>query len=96
MKITEERIAELEAKGFKRWTKGSLDRLYINAAQLGLIVTLYKTGNIHTAEFNGVSISNSQARRFKAAKTFIDVETGKVYSDSDDLAQAAQKLAGIA
>lgn len=95
MKITEERIAELEAKGFKRWTKGSLDRLYINAAQLGLTVTLYKTGNIHSAEFRGASISNAQARRYKAAKTYIDINTGNAISDYDELAEAAKQIAGI-
>lgn len=96
MTLNNEKIAELENKGFKRWTKDNIDRLYIRAAQLGLVCTHYNTGNIHTAEFNGVSISNSQARRFINAETFIDVNTGKAYSDFDELAQAAAKLAGIA
>ena len=67
--MTEQMIAELEAKGFKRWTKGNLDRLYINAAQLGLVCQYYKTGNIRHAEFNGESISNSQGYRYKSALT---------------------------
>lgn len=93
--LTEERITELESKGFKRWQKGNLDRLYINAAQLGLICTYYKTGNIHTAEMNGVLVSNSEGYRIKAAKTFVDVKTGKLYSDNEYCKDAAAALAGI-
>ncbi len=93
--ITNERIAELEGLGFKRWTKGNIDRLYINAGQLGLNCTYYKTGNIHSAEFQGVSVSNCHARRMKGAKTYIDVKTGRVYSDDSWLRDAAAELAGI-
>ena len=94
--LTEERIAELIEKGFKRWTKGNLDRLYINAAQLGLVCSYYNTGNICSAEFNGEHISNCQARRYKAAKTFIDIKTERIYSDYDGLWDAAAELAGMA
>lgn len=94
--MTDERIQELENKGFKRWTKGNLDRLYINASQLGLVCDYYNTGNIRHAEFNGYTISNCQARRYKGAKTFIDVKTDKVHSDYSELADAAKELAGIA
>lgn len=90
--MTEERIAELTKHGFRRWTKGNIDRLYINAAQLGLVCTYYNTGNISNAVFNGDQISNSQARRMKAAKTFVDVKTGTVYSDDTTLKSAAEKL----
>lgn len=93
--LTNEKIAELEAKGFKRWTKGNLDRLYINASQLGLVCSYYNTGNIRDAEFNGDSISNCEARRMKAAKTFIDIKTGRVYSDNNTLKDAAIALAGL-
>lgn len=93
--FTEERIKELESKGFKRWTKGNLDRLYINASQLGLVCVYYNTGNVRDAEFNGRSISNCEARRMKAARTFIDVKSGRVYSDNSTLAEAAKVLAGL-
>lgn len=93
--LTNEKIAELEAKGFKRWTKGNLDRLYINASQLGLVCSYYNTGNIRDAEFNGGSISNCEARRMKAAKTFVDIKTGRVYSDNNTLKDAAIALAGL-
>lgn len=94
--LNEQKIAELIEKGFNRWTKGNLDRLYINASQLGLVCTYYKTGNISGAEFNGETISNCQARRYKAAKTFIDVTTGNVHSDIPALKEAAYALAGLA
>lgn len=93
--MTQERIEELERKGFKRWTKGNIDRLYINAAQLGLDCTFYKTGNISGATFHGASISNAEAGRMKAAKTFVDIKTGKVHSDNKHLFLAASALAGI-
>ena len=93
--LTEERIAELTRKGFNRWTKGNLDRLYINASQLGLVCEYYNTGNIKYAEFQGETISNCQARRMKASKTFIDIKTGKVYSDNYTLEMATRALAGI-
>ena len=93
--LNENRIAELENLGFSRWTKGNLDRMYINAAQLGLVCSYYKTGNISSAEFQGESISNCQARRYKAAKTFIDIKTETVFSDIPALKAAAAELAGI-
>ena len=94
--LNEQKIAELTEKGFNRWTKGSIDRLYINASQLGLVCTYYKTGNISGAEFNGETISNCQARRYKTAKTFIDIKTGNVHSDIPALKEAAYTLAGLA
>ena len=95
MALTEERINELIEKGFTRWTKGNYDRLYINASTLGLDCTYYKTGNISGATFGDHSISNSEARRMKAAKTYIDVKTGKAYSDSYTLLKAVEELAEI-
>lgn len=95
MALTEERINELVKMGFTRWTKGNYDRLYINASTLGLDCTYYKTGNISEATFGDHSISNAEARRMKAAKTFIDVKTGKVHSDNFTLLKAAESLAGI-
>ena len=90
--MTEQKIAEMLTKGFKRWTKGNLDRLYINATQLGLVLTYYNTGNIRSAAFNGDPISNSEGRRMKEAKTFIDVKTGIVYSDNHALKNAVQEM----
>ena len=94
MDITD-RIEELEAKGFKRWQKNGMDRMYINASALGLICTYYKTGNISSAEFNGQPISNSNARGLKAAKTYIDLNNKRIVSDSARLAAAAADLIGV-
>lgn len=93
--LSEQKITALTEKGFNRWTKGTLDRLYINAAQLGLECTYYKTGNISGAWFCGELISNCQARRYKAAKTYIDIKTGRVFSDIPTLAAAAEELAEL-
>ena len=90
--ISNEIISKLEEKGFKRWQKGINDRLYINAGQIGLTCTYYHTGNIHRAEFSGMSISNCEARRMKAARTYIDVTTGRVHSDNDTLQRAVERI----
>ena len=95
MTLSEDRINNLIEKGFTRWTKGNYDRLYINATALGLDCTYYKTGNISGATFGDYSISNSEARRMKAAKTYVDIKTGKVHSDNYTLLKAVEKLLGI-
>lgn len=93
--LTNKKIEELESKGFSRWTKGNMDRLYINAAQLGLVCSYHKTGSISSAQFNGERISNSEGYRMKNAKTFIDIKTGAIYSDNDTLKEAAEALAAL-
>jgi len=92
MTLTNEMIAALEAKGFNRWTKGSMDRLYINAAQLGLVCDYYNTGNIRKAIFNGDQVSNSEGYRMKAAKTFIDIATGELFGTNKYLKDAAEEI----
>ena len=90
--LNEQTIKALEAKGFKRWTKGNYDRLYINAEALGLECEYYKTGNISSSSFKGERISHSQAYRYKAAKTYIDVATGNLLGTSPTLKEAAQEI----
>lgn len=92
MALTEKRIAALEEKGFKRWTKGNYDRLYINASELGLHCDYYKTGNISNAVFQGTSISNSEGRRMKTARTYIDIKTGEIHSDNYTLEKAVKAI----
>lgn len=87
-----DKIEALEDMGFNRWTKAGMDRMYINASSLGLICQYYKTGNISDAEFAGERISNSEARRMKAAKTFVDLKTGRLYSDNKFLYWKAMEL----
>ena len=90
--MTDESIEKYEQAGFKRWTKNQMDRLYVNANVLGLECTYYKTGNVHSANFNGEDISNSEAYRMKAAKTYIDIKDGKLHADRKDFEEAAEAL----
>ena len=88
----EDKIKALEGMGFKRWQKGTMDRLYINAGALGLVCEHRHTGSISNALFNGNQISNGEAYRMRAAKTFLDVKTWILYSGNDSLKEAAEKL----
>lgn len=90
-----DRVAEFEKMGFNRWTKGNMDRLYINARDLGLICDYYNTGNIRSAFFNGERISNSEGRRMRAAKTFIDIKTEMIYGDNATLKEEVARLTGL-
>lgn len=90
--MNEKMIEKLAAKGFNRWTKGKYDRMYVNAKDLGLVCEYYKTGNVADATFRGEGISNSEAYRMKAAKTYIDITTGEVVSDNRYLKEAAEEI----
>lgn len=92
--MTEAIIKALEQKGFNRWQKNGMDRLYIHPTNLGLFVTKYKTGNISYAEFKGQKISHAQGGRLLQAKTFIDVNTDTVYSEREELAEACAEKSG--
>lgn len=94
--INDKLIETLESKGFNRWQKNGMDRLYVNAGTLGLVCTYYKTGNIRSAVFGGEEISNSRGRSMKAAKTYIDLVKGMIVSDDAELAHAAAELSGLA
>lgn len=87
-----ERIEELEARGFRRWTKNGMDRLYISATDLGLECRYYKTGNISYAAWNGEEISHSEGGRMKNAKTYIDLTDGTLHGTREDLIEAAERL----
>lgn len=88
------KIQKFEAAGFKRWIKGDMDRLYINAETLGLEYSCYKTGNISSSSFRGESISHRKAGEMLNAKIWVDVKTGKLMSKyaSELLLDAAQVL----
>lgn len=76
--MNQKQIEKLESTGYRRWQKGEMDRLYINPRELGLEIEYYSTGNVRHAEFNGLHISNAEARRIMGGKYYIDVITGKV------------------
>lgn len=82
--MTEEMIKKAEKMGAKRWQAHGKDRLYINAKALGYTYDCYNTGNIHHAYLNDGMISNCEMRRVLGAKTYIDVETGKLSVGYDD------------
>lgn len=92
MKLSKKQIAALEEKGFRRWTKGNRDRLYINAEDLGLEVSTFKTGNVFSAYYRGEEISNKRGSEMRAAKTYIDIETGELHATNWTLEQDAQQL----
>lgn len=70
----EEKIAALEAKGFKRWSKYGKDRLYINAKTLlNMEIHYYNSGAISFSEMDGESISHSEAGRLLGSKIWIDI-----------------------
>lgn len=82
--MTQEMIKKFEDAGCKRWTKGNFDRLYINASMLGLECDYYSTGNIRSAKFAGMEISNCLARKIKAARMYFEVSDGTFHSDLFD------------
>jgi hypothetical protein len=90
-----DRVPELEKMGFNRWQKNGMDRMYINSSALGLTCAYYKTGNISDAEFRGTWISNSEARKLKEAKTYIDLKKNLIVSDSTRLAAAVAELISV-
>lgn len=70
-------IEALEKKGFSRWTKGDMDRLYFSLEKSGALeLDYYKSGNLRSADLEGERISNAEACRLLAVKCFIDLNNG--------------------
>lgn len=76
-------IKAYENAGFKRWTKGGHDRLYIDAESLGLEIGRYKTGNVKSATWQGNRISNADGHRLMASKIYVDVKTGELHVNTE-------------
>ena len=89
---TEKFITALEEKGFKRWTKGDKDRMYIDAEKLGLKVQKYGSGAVKHAEWDGEKISNREGASMLHAKTYLDLTDMSVHSDDSDLFAAAEAI----
>jgi hypothetical protein len=94
--LNEKMIMKLEDAGFKRWTKGDYDRLYIDATACGLECDTYKSGNISSATFNGESISNARAGRMKAMKMYVDIATGEFHAEHAYGAKGDTEIAAAA
>ena len=68
-------VESLEKKGFSRWTKGDMDRLYFNIQKSGhMEVDHYNTGNISHAAIDGEEISHRFAGQILSVKCFIDLK----------------------
>jgi hypothetical protein len=68
-------VEDLEKKGFNRWTKGDMDRLYFNIERSGhMVVDHYNTGNISYASVDGEEISHRFAGQILSVKCFIDLK----------------------
>lgn len=92
MTTTEKLITALEEKGFKRWTKGDKDRMYIDAEKLGLKVLKYGSGAVKHAEWDGEKISTRKGTAMLHAKTYLDLTDMSVHSDDSDLLAAAEAI----
>ena len=82
-------IAKLEERGGERRTEGTTDRLYFDAEDLGLELDCDEAG---AAKFFEKRLSGSDVQRYKAAKTYVDLATGEVHSDCDELADTLRML----
>lgn len=76
-------VETLVAIGGNRWQRGNHNRVYLNnwATLAGLETSLYGTGNIASASYQGKGISNSQASKILGAmsKVWFDAADGKIH-----------------
>jgi hypothetical protein len=90
-KLSEKQIEALEKKGFRRWTKGDYDRLYINVIKLPGVY-----GSSSELEIDGDKLSRTKSWKVSNAKIWIDVATAEVHAEAayheDFLKSAAKKL----
>lgn len=90
-------VESLEKKGFNRWTKGDMDRLYFSLEKAGVLeLDYYKSGNLRSAELDCERISNAEACRLLAVKCFIDLKKGNklvVQSGREDAQDMVRDLA---
>lgn len=82
-KLNEQTIEKLESKGFKRWTKNGMDRLYINCESYGVEITRNSKGGIDHVTFNGEGTSNANGYRLINTKCWLDVNTGELHIKSE-------------
>lgn len=79
MKLTEKQIARLESKGFKRWTKGDYDRLYLDASYFCTV--------------NMAEASRKIRMTVNDSKSYIDVKTGEIFTTFDETYYPASRKA---
>lgn len=80
---------QIIAIGGQRWTRGNVDRVYINESVwmrlIGLEISRYGSGNISSAALSGEEISNSHAKGLISAvgKVYWDSASGRVYVQTE-------------
>lgn len=83
--VPADKIAELEAQGWSRWTKGDYDRLYFDLASTDHAkISYYKSGNISSASVDGEKISNRLALDITLVKAYLDLTTGEFKINGDE------------
>lgn len=88
--MTNNEIKAKEAQGFKRWTKGDYDRLYINVWQVPGVETRWQKNGKKLIAINGTELSYTKTAAVSYAKIYIDVKSGDVVVDTKDGAIKAQ------
>jgi len=80
--MTNEKIKALENKGFKRWTKGDKDRLYIKAWNLPNVKTIWKKNGKKCVEINGEELSYTKSSEVNYTSIYIDLADDSIHVDS--------------
>lgn len=81
-KFNEKQIEALENKGFKRWTKGDKDRLYIKAWNLPNVKTIWKKNGKKCVEINGEELSYTKSSEVNYTSIYIDLADDSIHVDS--------------
>lgn len=81
-KLSEKQIEALEKWGFRRWTKGDKDRLYIRTKQLPNVRTIWKENGKICLEINGEELSYTKSSEVNYASIYIDLADGSIHVDS--------------
>lgn len=81
--LRDDEIGRLEDTGFRRWTKGDMDRLYIDATALGLDCQYKRDHEPCLGTWQDREVSNADCRRIYYSKVWIDVEDGSLHVTSD-------------
>ncbi|MCY9806586.1 hypothetical protein OXT66_03350 [Lentilactobacillus senioris] len=80
-KLNEATIANIKEVGHE-WHFKNMNRMYLNLEDI-IDVEFYNSGNVNHAYLNnGEKISNSKANGLRFAKTYLDLDTGELVSDS--------------
>lgn len=84
--MTNEMIQKLMVKGAKRWTKGNMDRLYINISTLD---EYYKANREKMEAIDIMRVPSFYGNRYERQnmKMFVDVKTGELVIQNNSAEQ---------